>query len=73
MNELIISEQRFNYTALSIREEEIGKVIVNSAFRVHQALGPCLLEKVYEICLAHEITKSGLIVKRQVDIPIKYD
>lgn len=73
MDELIISEQRFNYTALSAREEEIGKVIINSAFKVHQALGPGLLEKVYEICLAHEITKCGLIVKRQVDIPITYD
>lgn len=58
---------------LSERTEEIGKIIVNSAFKVHKQLGPGLLEKVYEVCLAHEISKAGLDVKRQVDIPIVYD
>lgn len=57
----------------SERIEEIAKVIVNSAFKVHKELGPGLLEKVYEACLAYEIEKAGLIVKRQVDIPIIYD
>lgn len=32
-----------------------------------------MLEKIYEACLAYEIEKAGLIVKRQVDIPIIYD
>lgn len=53
--------------------EKIGKEVVNSAFKVHKSLGPGLLEKVYEICLAHELKKSGLNVQRQVDIPIVYD
>jgi GxxExxY protein len=53
--------------------EHIGKTIVNSAFKVHKELGPGLLEKVYEICLAHEINKSGIEVLRQLDIPIVYD
>ncbi|MFN3694318.1 MAG: GxxExxY protein [Ignavibacterium sp.] len=51
----------------------MGKIILESAFKVHKALGPGLLEKVYEVCLTHEIIKSGLNVKRQVDIPITYD
>lgn len=55
------------------RTEEIAKIIVHSAFIVHKELGPGLLEKVYEICLAHEIAKAGLNVKRQIDIPIVYD
>lgn len=58
---------------LSERTEEIGRIIVNSAFKVHKQLGPGLLERVYEVCLAYEITKAGLDVKRQVDIPIFYD
>jgi len=57
----------------SERVEEIAKIIVNAAFKVHKELGPGLLEKVYEACLAYEIEKAGLIVKRQVDIPIVYD
>ena len=55
------------------RTEEIAKIIVNSAYRVHKELGPGLLERVYEVCLAHEISKVGLNVKRQIDIPIVYD
>ena len=58
---------------ISIEEEEIGRKIVNAAYIIHKSLGPGLLEKVYEICMAHELTKSGLLVRRQVDIPIVYD
>jgi GxxExxY protein len=58
---------------LSDRKEEIARIIVHSAYLVHKELGPGLLERVYEICLAHEIAKAGLDVKRQVDIPIVYD
>jgi GxxExxY protein len=58
---------------LSAEEERIGKEVVNAAYKVHKALGPGLLEKVYEVCLCHELRKSGLIVERQLDIPIVYD
>lgn len=53
--------------------ERIGKIIVNAAFKVHKELGPGLLEKVYEICMAHEISKEGVEVLRQLDIPVVYD
>jgi GxxExxY protein len=58
---------------LSSEEERIGKEIVNASFIVHRALGPGLLEKVYEVCLSHELRKAGLNVERQLDIPITYD
>jgi len=57
----------------SAREEVIGKHIVNAAFKVHQSLGPGLLEKVYEVCFCHELTKCGLSYTRQLDLPIVYD
>ncbi len=58
---------------LSERQEEIARIIVHSAYLVHKELGPGLLEKVYEICLAHEIAKAGLEVHRQIEVPIVYD
>jgi len=58
---------------LSYEVENMGKAIVNAAFKVHKTLGPGLLEKIYEVCLAHELTKSGFNVKRQVNIPFIYD
>jgi GxxExxY protein len=61
------------FRELSLLEEEIGKAIVNAAFKVHRDLGPGLLEKVYEVCVAHELRKTGYDVKRQIDIPICYD
>lgn len=61
------------FEKLTIQEEDIGKAIVGAAYKVHSELGPGLLEKIYEVCLVHELRKEGLIVARQLDIPIQYD
>ena len=53
-------------------ENEISKVILDSAITVHKELGPGLLESVYEVVLAYEIRQRGLSVERQVPIPIRY-
>lgn len=55
------------------REEFLAKEIVDCAYRVHKQLGPGLLEKVYEVCFCHELTKKGIPYKRQIDLPIVYD
>lgn len=62
-----------SFIKISEQEEVIGKAIVNAAYKVHKELGPGLLEKVYEVCIAHELPKAHLSVSRQVDIPIQYD
>lgn len=54
-------------------ENEIAKQIVDAAFRIHTALGPGLLETVYEVVLMHELRKRGLSAERQVAVPIVYD
>jgi GxxExxY protein len=56
-----------------MHENEIGTMIVDSAFHLHQDLGPGLLEIVYEVTLATKLRKRGLSVERQVPIPIEYD
>jgi GxxExxY protein len=62
-----------NFEPLTEREESIAKKIVDAAYTVHKTLGPGLLEKVYEVCFCHELSKRGLKYQRQVDIPIVYD
>jgi len=62
-----------NYKPLSPIEEEQAKKIVDAAYAVHKKLGPGLLEKVYEVCFCHELSKRGLKHQRQVDVPIVYD
>jgi GxxExxY protein len=54
-------------------DERIARMIVDSAYTVHKALGAGLLESVYEACLCHELGKRGLGYKRQVIVPLIYD
>jgi GxxExxY protein len=53
--------------------ERIGAQVVDSAYTVHCALGPGLLESVYGACLAHELTRRGLSVRTQVAMPVAYE
>ena len=53
-------------------ENEIGTIVIDAAIAVHRELGPGLLEAVYEIVLARELKDRGLIVDRQVSVPIQY-
>jgi len=52
--------------------EQIFKMVLDSSFKVHSALGPGLLENAYEECLLYELIESGLQVRRQVGLPLVY-
>ena len=54
-------------------ENQLSKIILDAAFKVHTKTGPGLLETVYEVLLAHELRKQGLQVQRQVPIRIRYE
>ena len=54
-------------------ENAVAKQIVDVALRVHRALGPGLLESVYEAVLASELQNRGLSVIRQQAIPVVYE
>jgi GxxExxY protein len=62
-----------NQNPSNLNEEEIGKIILDSAFKVHTTLGPGLLESVYEAALVIELTKRGVNVERQRPIPVIYE
>jgi GxxExxY protein len=51
---------------------EIGTDVFAAALRVHRALGPGLLENVYEHCLAEELRQAGRHVSQQVGVPVEY-
>ena len=55
------------------RTEDVVRQVMDAAFAVHRALGPGLLESVYEICLCHELSKRGLRFQHQVGLPVVYD
>ena len=58
---------------IPVETDRVAKQVVDAAFAVHVALGPGLLESVYEICVVHELVKRGLQVERQVSLPVCYD
>jgi len=61
------------FKEVSEEEDRIGREIVNAAFQVHKELGPGLLEKVYEVCFCHVLSKNGFDIRRQIDIPIVFE
>ena len=54
-------------------ENEISKIILDCAFKVHTALGPGLLESAYQECLSYELKKSGLKVEKEKPLPLIYE
>lgn len=53
--------------------EELSRILVDSAFKVHKALGPGLLESVYQSCLCIELGKRGIGFETQTLVPLVYE
>lgn len=50
----------------------MARKVLDAAFAVHSALGPGLLESVYEMCLLHELQSRGISATRQLALPVIY-
>ncbi len=53
-------------------DDPLTRAIIGAAIEVHRALGPGLLESVYETCLADEFERRGIVFVRQVSLDIEY-
>jgi len=56
-----------------MNENQIGVIIVDTAYNLHSKLGSGLFESVYEVILARHLIKRGLSVQRQVSVPIEFE
>ena len=54
-------------------ENEISRIVFESALKVHKTLGPGLLESAYEECMFYELKKSNLKVEKQKALPLIYE
>ena len=54
-------------------ENELSRIVLGQAISVHKALGPGLLESVYETCLYYRLSKTGLMIERQKPIPLVFE
>ncbi|HLW40582.1 MAG TPA: GxxExxY protein [Brumimicrobium sp.] len=55
-----------------MKQNDITSEIIGAAIEVHKALGPGLLESAYNECLAYELGGRGLLVQREIPLPIVY-
>ena len=56
-----------------MHENEIARIVVGAAYKLHKQLGPGLLESVYERLLQAELEHQRLAVQRQVALPLVYE
>lgn len=54
-------------------ENELSRIVFNCALKVHQTLGPGLLESTYGECLFYELKKVGLKIEKQKALPLIYE
>ncbi len=72
------NEEKRNHQAHQAHQEVGGKAdnvaraVVDAGLKVHKALGPGLLESVYEHCLVYELESRGLSLQRQAALPVRY-
>ena len=55
-----------------VERDAVSGEVIGAAIAVHRALGPGLLESVYQCCLVHELSTRGIQVQRDVRVPICY-
>jgi GxxExxY protein len=73
MAEEILSASKKHYEPIPSRTEEVVKIILDSDFKVRPALGPGLLESVYETCLSHELKSNRLKFINPLSLPVVYE
>lgn len=54
-------------------ENELSRIIVDAAFKIHNDLGPGLYESVYEATMAHELMQRGCPLVCQKPVPVFYE
>lgn len=61
------------YQPLTERENQLAKIVVDISFQLHKALGPGLLESVYEKCFCYELEQRSIPYLRQKKVSIIYN
>ena len=72
MSDKISTTEDTEITKIRMDVNELSKAVIGCAIEVHRALGPGLLESIYEICLCHELNLRVIPFERQKPIPVAY-
>jgi len=72
MSDKISTTEDTEITKIRMDVNELSKAVIGCAIEVHRALGPGLLESIYEICVCHELNLRVIPFERQKPIPVAY-
>ncbi len=61
------------FEPIAAETERVASQVMEAAFKVHRALGPGLLESVYEACLCHELDRQSVSFEKQISLPVMYE
>jgi len=61
------------YQPIPAETEKTGKLVLDTAYKVHTVLGPGLLESVYQIAMKHVLTTGGVLAETEVKLPIQFE
>ncbi len=67
-----MTQSNTEFFPLSERENQLSKIVIDIAFDLHKALGPGLLESVYEKCFCYELKQRNILFLRQQPVTIFY-
>ncbi len=73
LKEIAAEKERASHEDTKTRreKEELSRIVVDCAYRMHVEIGPGLLESVYEVVLEKLLLEQGLKATRQQPIPIE--
>jgi len=61
-----------NHGDTEAQRDSLTEKVIGAAIEVHRALGPGLLESAYVECLCYELSCTGLVFRKQVELPVLY-
>ena len=61
------------YAPIPLEVEQVGKLVLDAAFKVHTVLGPGLLESVYKTAMYHLLKQNGTRIETEVKLPITFE
>jgi GxxExxY protein len=72
-NALMPNPPKKFYAPIPAETEKVGKLVLDTAYKVHTVLGPGLLESVYRKAMKHVLQKCGVLAEDEVDLPIVFE
>ena len=70
---MTVNQTKKIFQPIALDVEQVGKIVLDAAYKVHTVLGAGLLESVYQKAMVHVLRKNGALVETEVALPIRFE